>query len=100
MINSIQDILNNKDEEIKMLLAVIDHPAGFLIDMFGGLLYIRSTYYEWEVGWKIYLESQEVDSHRLFTTSLEAVIFFVEKRHELQCGIDFEEVLMRERYNV
>jgi len=95
--NTIQEILDSKEDEIKMVQTIIDHPAGFIVDLFGKMLYIRTTESNWEVTWEMLLDEQIVDSYKAFTSSEEAVRFFVEKRHELQLGIDFEIALWKER---
>lgn len=77
-------------DEIELVYKTITHPAGFIIDLFGGLLYVRPTCAEFEVGWQLELDGQICDSYKLFWDAMEAAIFFVEKRHEMKIGIDFE----------
>jgi hypothetical protein len=96
---SVQDILDKKADEIKLLYDVIMHPAGFIIDLFGNMLYIRSTNDDYEVGWETLEDGQVCDWHKSFQDPLEAVTFFVEKRHERQLGVDFEIELMKEKHN-
>ena len=91
---SVQDILDKKEEEIKLLYQVITHPAAFIIDLFGGMLYLRSTCDDYEVGCDA---EKGYEWHRSFSDALEAVTFFVEKRHERELGIDFESELMKEK---
>ena len=93
---SVQDILDKKDEEIKMVYQLIGHPAGFILDLFGEMLFIRSTYYEFEIGWEEVLDGLVLKNYKLFWDLQDAATFFVEKRHEMQLGIDFEAELMRE----
>ncbi len=78
------------DDEIKLVYNVITHPAGFLLDLFGESLYIRSTKHEFEIGWETVLDGQVCNSHKLFWDALVAATFFVNKRYELKIGIDFE----------
>lgn len=94
----------SKAEEINLVKAVIDHPAGFDLDLFGGMLIIRSTGGPMndeetiEVEWDFMIEAKANVGTQSFpkTESLAAATFFVEKRHELQCGIDFEQIHMAE----
>lgn len=86
--------MTTKNEEIALVQNVIMHPAGFMLNVLHGMLYIRSQYFgediEWEVAWQDILDGMVVDSFRTFHDPLEAAAFFVEKRHEMQCGIDVE----------
>lgn len=97
---SVQDILDQKQEEIDLIYKVITHPAAFIIDLFGGLLSIRSHSDGYEVAWKEYIDDMECEFHRDFRhdETMDAVIFFVEKRFDHQCGIDFECELMKEKH--
>lgn len=96
---SVQDLIAKKDEEIVLIYEVITHPAGFIVDLFGGLCTIRSHCDGYEVAWKEILDGMECDFHRDFThdEAKEAVVFFVDKRFELECGIDIEYELMKEK---
>ena len=94
---TIQDILDNKEREIQIVLQVINHPAGFDLDLFGHMLNIGSTNSNWEVTWEELLDDQIVETYKEFFSVEEAARFFVEKRHDLQLGIDFEEALMKEQ---
>ncbi len=98
---SVQDILDTKEDEIKLIHQIITHRAGFIIDLFGGMITIRSHSDGFEVAWQTFDDSLVYDWHRDYAhhDSLEAVTFFVEKRHALQCGIDFEGELMKEKHN-
>jgi hypothetical protein len=96
---SVQDILDKKNEEIALIYQIITHPAGYILDLFGEMLFIRSTMYEFEVGWESREDNLVINTYKLFWDALEAVTFFVEKRHEMQLGVDFETELMRERSN-
>lgn len=82
------------EEEIALVIAVLKHPAGFDLDLFGGMLFVRSTdqntfEVEWDQDWE---EFDEVPGKRYesFSTAEEAAKFFVEKRHKFRMGIDFE----------
>ena len=84
-----------KDQEIELVYQVITHPAGFILDLFGGMLCIRSYFVEvgteWEVTWEEILDGGKVvDSFRQFLDAKEAATFFVEKRYDMQLGIDME----------
>lgn len=96
---SIQELYAKKDEEIELIHKVITHPAAFAIDMFGDLLTIRSHCDGYEVAWKEFLDGMECNFHRDFRheESMEAATFFIEKRYQLECGIDIEFELMKEK---
>ncbi len=90
----------SKAEEINLVKAVIDHAAGFDLDLFGGMLVIRSTGGPMndeetiEVEWNMMIGTKAEVGTQSFPKdqSQQAAIFFVEKRHELRCGIDFEQI--------
>jgi|ERR1035437_1782718 hypothetical protein len=94
---SVQDILDKKEEEIKLINQIITHPAGFILDLFGEMLYIRSTMYEFEIGWEELEDNIVMNFTKLFDEALAASTFFVERRHKMQLGIDFESELIREK---
>ena len=96
---SVQNILDKRNEEIKLVHQALTHPAGFILDLFGGMLYVRSTMFEYEVGWEEYNEANDSgkEFQKLFVDSLEAATFFVDKRHQNQLGVDFEAELMKEK---
>jgi hypothetical protein len=80
-------------EEVALVRAVIAHPAGFDLDFGGGLLFIRTTDQETiEVEWDVILGAKSHKDYKSFPVGQldEAATFFVQKRHELQLGIDFE----------
>lgn len=93
-----------KAEEINLVRAVIDHPAGYDLDLFGGMLIIRSTGGPMndeetiEVEWNMMIGTKaEVGTQSFPKEQSElAAAFFVDKRHELRCGIDFEQIDMAE----
>ena len=80
----------NRDEEIELIKKVIGHPAAFDIGLFT-LLTIRSHCDGYEVAW------DEGEEWKDFTDLQEAVEFFVDKRYELELGLDIEAKLMKER---
>ena len=89
-----------KEQEIELVYQVITHPAGYILDLFGNMLYIRSYFTEihteYEVVWEEILDGGTVvDSFKQFLDAREAAIFFVEKRCDMQLGIDIEHSLMK-----
>jgi hypothetical protein len=75
-----------KLEEAEILRAVITHPAGFCINMFHDVLGIRPHTDGYEVNWNI----NETDTGYVdFTNAMDACVFFVNKRIELEIGVDF-----------
>jgi hypothetical protein len=82
------------EEEIKHLITFLQHPAGFDVDM-AGQLCIRPIYEVrefWEVSWAEPEETVACEYHKEFVSLEEAAIFFVEKRHYLCLGLDFNEL--------
>ncbi len=80
-------------EEVALVSAVIAHPAGFDLDFGGGLIFIRTTDQETiEVEWEAMVGAKVHKDHKSFPIEQrdEAASFFVQKRHELRLGIDFE----------
>ena len=82
----------SKDEEVDLIIRVICHPAGFDIGLFGGLISIRSHCDGYEVAW------DEGKEYKDFVTLQAAAEFFVDKRYELQLGLDIEAELMKEQH--
>ncbi len=89
----------NREEEITAVKAVIAHPAGFDVSVFGDRIMIRTTGGPMndeetvEVEWKIpFVKGSKGHGSKSFPRVQldEAVAFFVDKRHELQLGIDYE----------
>ena len=81
----------NKDEEVELIIKVLGHPACFAVDLFT-LLYIRSHSYGYEVSWEedgVPISDNKC-KHKDFTNLKEAAQFFIDKRYELEMGIDFE----------
>lgn len=79
---------SDKNEEIAMIYNVINHPAGYVLDLLEDLLQIRPIYTSsglgWEVSWKEVIDDCAVDAFKKFSDPLEAATFYVEKRHEIQ----------------
>lgn len=93
MINSIED-------EIKLIIMFLSHPGGFDIDM-AGILGLRPIDeccppQRWEVNWE---EGINNNLYKEFDDLSSAVEFFVEKRHELELGLDFEHELWKAGQN-
>ena len=92
--------MTSKEQEIELVYQVITHPAGYILDLFGNMLYIRSYFTEvgteYEVVWEEILDGGTVvDSFKQFLDAKEAATFFVEKRCDMQLGIDIEHSLMK-----
>ena len=91
----------SKAEEIALVKAVLDHPAGFDLDLFGGQLVIRSgepvdDEETIEVEWQLMVGAKPDAGSKLFprAQAQQAAVFFVEKRHERRIGLDFEQLDM------
>lgn len=88
------------EQEIELVYQVITHPAGYLLDLFGNMLYIRSyfvgTYQEYEISWEEIVDGGTVmNSFKQFLDAREASTYFVNKRHEMQLGMDIEHSLAK-----
>lgn len=89
-----------REEEIDLIKKILDHPAGFDLGLFV-MLKIRSHSNGYEVAWdkaadpKSLEDEYNKDYYRDFSSLQEAVEFFVDKRHELQLGLDIEAQLMK-----
>lgn len=92
----------NRDEEIELIKKVLSHPAGFDLGLFVTLK-IRSHSDGYEVAWEKAADPKSLedeynkDYYRDFTDLQEAVEFFIDKRYELELGLDIEAKLMKER---
>lgn len=89
----------NRDEEIELLKKVLEHPAGFNIGLFAALS-IRSHSDGFEVAWDKAADGTDEynkDYYKDFSSLQEAVEFFVDKRREMQLGLDIEAELMKEQ---
>ena len=92
--------MTEKEQEIELIWQAIMHPAGYVLSLFGNMLYIRSyfvgTTQEYEVVWEKVIEGGVVmDSFKQFLDSRLAAVFFVEKRQEMQLGFDIESSLAK-----
>jgi hypothetical protein len=88
------------DEEIEHLMTFLRHPGGFDVDM-SGVLCIRPidegcppTF--WEVDWSEIEGDITLSFSKEFPNLEEAVRFFVEKRHYLCEGADFQAIRLKE----
>lgn len=82
------------ENEIENLITFLSCDAGFGVD-FAGCIHIYPICESlppchWSVSWKEIIDNVEIDSYRDFASLKEAAIFFVEKRHYLCLGLDFE----------
>lgn len=81
----------NKEEEVDLIIKVLEHPACFAVDLFT-LLYIRSHCDGYEVSWEedgVPISNIKC-KHKNFSSLKEAAQFFIDKRYELEMGMDFE----------
>lgn len=69
------------------------YPAGFVINILEGVLQIRPIFVGYEVSWHEIIDGQAVETFKNFVDPLEASVFFVSKRHDLQIGIDFNGIV-------
>lgn len=94
-------MLQNKDDEIELICMVITHPAGFDLDIAGTLCIRRYEYPVWAVEEEVAFGGN-VGKYNVkeFDEPRKAASYFVERRHALQLGLDFEEELMKEIINV
>lgn len=89
----------NREEEIDLIKRLISHPAGFDLGLFT-LLTIRSHSDGFEVAWgEVFEMNAGIGPYKDFVDLQEAVEFFVDKRQELQLGLDIEAKLMKEKSN-
>lgn len=87
----------NINEEIELIIKVITHPAGFIVDMFGGALSIHGTEDPdcWEVSWEV---DESFCTWKSFATAQEAAQFFCEQRRKREIGMDIEaELILRQK---
>ena len=96
MIESLMPI----EEEIEMIFTMLSHSGGFDLDM-AGLICIRPVDEccppeHWEVDWEIQEETTIIKFHKVFQSLREAVVFFVEKRHLLCIGLDFDYMVRKD----
>ena len=79
-------------DEIELIEKVLLHPAGFIIDMFGGLLSVQPTEHE---AFGVMYDPDYTDGARpeqqyWFHSAREAAEMFVELRIRYQIGLDME----------
>lgn len=87
----------NREEEIDLIKKIINYPAGFDLSLFC-LISIRSHSDGYEVAWTDDHHDDVSDfksPSKDFLDLQEAVEFFVDKRYELQLGLDIEAKLMK-----
>lgn len=81
------------EEEIQIVYNAIIHPAGFDFDIAGQLCIRRYEYPVWAVEWESDFNShtnpKSLIEVKEFDDAVQAAKFFVEKRHEMQIGLDF-----------
>lgn len=83
------------DEEIEDVFIFLSKSPGFDIGLCNQLC-IRPNYgitSHWEVNWEIEENNSVLQFHKVFADLKEAVTFFVEKRHYMCLGIDFNKEL-------
>lgn len=92
----------NKEKEIELVYQIIIHPAAFDLDIAGILCVRRYEHPQWAVEWESYYnphsEPKSETEVREFDDPKEAAKFFVEKRHELEIGLDFDQKAMEGYY--
>lgn len=87
--------MKTKEEEIEIVYQAITHPAGFDVDIAGVLLVRQYEHPQWAVEWENYDNSHNREiSVKEFDDPKEAARFFVEKRHEMEIGLDFDRKAM------
>lgn len=92
------------EEEIQHLMIFLSHPGGFDVGM-GGILFIRPVDEgcpptNWAVDWEEHIEGVRYDYEKCFSSLAEAVKFFVEKRHYMCDGLDFDKMAREESFDV
>lgn len=102
-------------EEIEFVEKVLNHKAGFNLNLFGMMSIWATDQLTWEVSWKEIVEDENEKcphqvkrfcscgkietNYKSFTSLKEAATFFVAKRREDQLGIDFEKELFSKLAN-
>lgn len=86
------------EQEIDELIVFLTHPAGFEISVGPGQLYLTPDNYNgnWCVKWYEFDGVETLDFSRTFTELKEAVKFFVERRHYICVGFDFDNIKQQE----
>jgi hypothetical protein len=87
------------ERELEVLLVknLLDHPAAYDVDIEGTLWVRRYEYPMWAVEWEAPIEPKQINESLVktktevkeFNSTLEAAIFFVNKRHEMKLGLDY-----------
>ncbi len=86
--------------EVYLVTSVITHAAGYDLDLFGGMLVIRSTggpmndEETFEVEWNMMIGTKSEVGTQSFPRDRpeQAATFFVTKRQELRLGLDYERI--------
>lgn len=80
-----------REEEVNLINLLLQHPAGYDIDIQGTLWVRRYEYPVWAVEWEVQDGSPFINVEvKEFNSTLEAAKFFVDKRYEMKMGLDFE----------
>ncbi len=83
------------EEEVAHVVSFLNHPAGFDVSMAD--LHIRPIYGtvdHWQVDWIVEEDGMVCNYHRIFPLLQEAATFFVEKRHYMCQGLDFNKIYL------
>lgn len=77
--------------ELNLIVAMITHPAGYVVDLFGGLLSVRGAD-EGNEQFTVEWQNKEigVPTFRLFDSAKEAVEYFLSVREKYKIGLDME----------
>ena len=82
-------------DEVALVLATVTHPAGFDVDLFGGMLCVRPTDQGvFCVSWDLFCvddgRPRKDSGERCFNDPRRAVALFCRLRQREQIGVDFE----------
>jgi hypothetical protein len=83
-----EDFTMTREEEVQLIHTLLLHPAGFDIDIAGILWARRYEHPKWAVEWEV-SGSTEIEVVE-FDNVLEAATYFVNKRHEMKLGLDYD----------
>lgn len=86
------DAIERQDEIDKVTL-LLQHPCGYGVDQSGVLWVRRYEHPMWAVEWEVdnYLDPKKTRIEvKEFDTPYAAATFFVNKRHEMELGLDYE----------
>lgn len=78
-----------REEEVQLVHNLLEHPAGFDVDIAGILWVRRYEHPKWAVEWETSGKAADIHVEE-FDTSLEAAVYFVNKRHEMKLGLDYD----------